>query len=230
MTEPPRFSGLEQRLGHVFTDGKLLERALTHASASSEASYERLEFLGDRVLGLIVAEMLFAAFPEDSEGMLALKYNALVRGETCAAVGETAGLSEHVVLAASEAASGGRRKTAILGGVCEAVIAALYLDAGFEAASDFIQRYWARAFAELGADMRDPKTMLQEWAQSRSRASRGAPVYRIVKRDGPDHAPHFVVEVSVAGESGVLGEGKSKREAQQAAAKALLERMARGQT
>lgn len=228
MTEPLRISGLEEALGHVFKDGKLLERALTHASASSLASYERLEFLGDRVLGLVVAEMLFGAFPDDSEGMLALKYNALVRGETCAAVAETAGLSEHVVLAASEAASGGRGKMAILGGVCEAVIAALYLDAGFETARAFILRHWAGPIAELNADMRDPKTMLQEWAQSRSRPSRGAPVYRIIKRDGPDHAPHFVVEVSVAGESAVLGEGGSKREAQQAAAKAMLERVERG--
>ena len=223
-------SGLEEKLGHVFKDRKLLERALTHASASNEGSNERLEFLGDRVLGLVVAEMLFETFPQDSEGMLALKYNALVRGETCAAAAEAAGLSEHVLLATSEAASGGRGKTAILCGTCEAVIAALYFDAGLETARAFIVRHWARQIAELGSDMRDPKTMLQEWAQSRSRASRGAPVYRIVKRDGPDHAPHFVVEVSVAGESGVLGEGRSKREAQQAAAKALLERMERGQT
>jgi ribonuclease-3 len=230
LTEPSRFSGLEEKLGHVFKDEKLLERALTHASASYEGSNERLEFLGDRVLGLVVAEMLFGTFPQDSEGMLALKYNALVRGETCAAAAEAAGLSEHLLLATSEAASGGRRKTAILCGTCEAVIAALYLDAGYETARAFILRHWARPFAELGADMRDPKTMLQEWAQSRSRASRGAPVYRIVTRDGPDHAPHFVVEVSVAGESGVLGEGRSKREAQQAAAKALLERMERSQT
>jgi ribonuclease-3 len=228
LTERARHSELERILGHVFENPQLLERSLTHASASSTASNERLEFLGDRVLGLVVAEMLFANFPEDPEGMLALKYNALVRGETCAAVAEAAGLSEHVLLAPSEAASGGRRKSAILGGACEAVIAALYLDAGFEAARAFIARHWARAFADLAADMRDPKTMLQEWAQSRSRAPRGVPVYRIVTREGPDHAPHFVVEVSVAGESAALGEGRSKREAQQAAAKAMLERLGQG--
>jgi ribonuclease-3 len=228
LTDPARLSGLEEKLGHVFENAKLLERALTHASASFEGSNERLEFLGDRVLGLVIAEMLYAAFPEDSEGLLALKFNALVRGETCAAAAEAAGLPEHLLLAASEAASGGRQKTAILCGACEAVIAALYFDAGFETARAFIARHWAGAFAELGADMRDPKTMLQEWAQSRSRTSRGTPVYRIVSREGPDHAPNFVVEVSVSGEPAARGEGRSKREAQQAAAKAMLERMERG--
>jgi ribonuclease III len=227
LTEPARLAGLEEKLGHVFADRKLLERALTHASASSKASNERLEFLGDRVLGLVVAEMLFSAYPEEPEGLLALKYNALVRGEACAAAAESVGLSEHMVLASSEAASGGRQKAAILGGTCEALIAALYLDAGFETARNFIARHWERAFAELGEDMRDPKTMLQEWAQSRSRAERGAPQYRLMRRDGPDHAPHFVVEVSVAGEGSASGEGHSKREAQQAAAKAMLDQLGR---
>lgn len=227
MTECDRLSGLEEKLGHEFGNRKLLERALTHASANARVSNERLEFLGDRVLGIVIAEMLFRAYPEDSEGLLALKYNALVRGEACAAAAEAAGLADYVTLAASEAASGGRQKTAILGGACEAVIAALYLDAGFETARQFIERHWAPLFGELGQDMRDPKTMLQEWAQSRSRAARGAPVYRLVKREGPDHAPHFVVEVSVAGEGAEIGEGGSKREAQQAAAKAMLDRLGR---
>lgn len=227
MTEPPDIAGIEQKLGHTFRDKQLLARALTHASASSRFSNERLEFLGDRVLGLVIAEMLFDRYPDDSEGMLALKYNALVRGETCAAAAEAADLPGHVLLAASEAASGGRKKIAILGGLCEAVIAALYLDAGLETAREFIQRYWANAFAQLGNDMRDPKTMLQEWAQSRKRAARGAPVYRLVSREGPDHAPRFIVEVSVAGEGSETGEGGSKQEAQQFAAKAMLARLER---
>jgi len=227
LTESARLAELEEKLGHNFADRKLLERALTHASASSRASNERLEFLGDRVLGLVIAEMLFTAYPEDSEGLLALKYNALVRGEACAAAAESIGLSEHMVLASSEAASGGRQKMAIVGGACEALIAAIYLDASFETARNFIARYWERAFAELGEDMRDPKTMLQEWAQSRSRSARGAPEYRLVRRDGPDHAPHFVVEVSVTGEGKAQGEGRSKREAQQAAAKAMLDQLGR---
>ena len=227
MTEPARLAELQEKLGHDFADRKLLERALTHASASSRASNERLEFLGDRVLGLVVAEMLFNAYPEDPEGLLALKYNALVRGEACAAAAESVGLSGHMVLASSEVANGGRQKTAILGGACEALIAALYLDAGFETARAFVARHWERAFAELGDDMRDPKTMLQEWAQSRSRVARCAPEYRLVRREGPDHAPHFVVEVCVAGEGAAQGDGRSKREAQQAAARALLDRLGR---
>ncbi len=226
MTDP-RLTELEEKLGHIFADRKLLERALTHASASSKSSNERLEFLGDRVLGLVIAELLFAAYPDDPEGLLALKYNALVCGEACAAAAESIGLSAHMVLASSEAASGGRQKMAILGGACEALIAALYLDAGFEAARKFILRHWEPAFAELGEDMRDPKTMLQEWAQSRARAARSAPEYRLVCRDGPDHAPHFVVEVIVTGEGSAQGEGRSKREAQKAAAKAMLDQLGR---
>lgn len=225
MTDPGHSSELEEKLGHVFADRKLLERALTHASANSRDSNERLEFLGDRVLGLVIAEMLFSAYPDDSEGLLALKYNALVRGEACAAAAGAADLAAHVRLAAAEDASGGRQNAAILGGACEAVIAALYLDAGYAAARHFIERYWASAIAELSHDMRDPKTMLQEWAQSRARAARGAPSYRLVARQGPDHAPHFVVEVSVAGEGTAQGEGRSKREAQQAAARAMIERL-----
>ena len=227
MTDRARLAGLEETLGHAFADRKLLERALTHASANAKASNERLEFLGDRVLGLVMAEMLFSAYPDDTEGLLALKYNALVRGEACAAAAHSAGISAHMVMASAEAASGGRQNTAILGGACEALIAALYLDGGFETARNFIARHWEPRFAELGEDMRDPKTMLQEWAQHRSRAARAAPVYRLLRREGPDHAPHFVVGVRVAGEGEALGEGRSKREAQQAAAKAMLDRLGR---
>ncbi|HEX3431422.1 MAG TPA: ribonuclease III [Rhizomicrobium sp.] len=227
MTDAANFAEIEEKLGHSFQDKQLLARALTHASASSRLSNERLEFLGDRVLGLVIAEILFNNYPHESEGLLALKYNALVRGEACAAAAEAAGLSIHVFLAASEAASGGRKKTAILGGLCEAVIAALYLDGGFAPARNFIERYWAEAFAQLGSEMRDPKTRLQEWAQSRERASQGAPIYRLVRREGPDHAPRFVVEVSVAGEGIETGEGGSKQDAQQSAATAMLARLER---
>ena len=125
------------------------------------------------------------------------------------------------MLAASEAASGGRRKSAILAGVCEAVIAALYLDGGIDVARAFIERYWAPAFATLNADMRDAKTALQEWAQARM--PRTAPSYRIVGREGPDHAPRFAVEVSIPGEGAEIGEGTSKRDAEQAAARKMLD-------
>jgi ribonuclease-3 len=216
-------SDLETRLGHAFKDRFLLTQALTHASASTVASNERLEFLGDRVLGLVIAEQLHRRFPEDPEGIMALKLNALVRSEACARAAEKIALGEFLILANSEVASGGRKKAAILAGACEAVIAALYLDGGFDVARDFILRNWEEQFAGLGRDMRDAKTALQEWAQAKKGGT--APVYKLLKREGPDHAPRFQVEASVTGHPPVTGEGSSKREAEQAAAKAMLEKL-----
>jgi ribonuclease-3 len=211
---------LQARLGHKFANPDLLHRAFTHASATTTASNERLEFLGDRVLGLVIAERLFAENASDPEGVLALKLNALVRQEACAAAFEAAGLADDLVLARAETASGGRRKAVILAGACEAVIAALYLDGGMPAAKQFIDRYWTNIIASLGGEMRDAKTTLQEWSQARKGGA--APVYKIVKREGPDHAPHFAVEVSVSGHDPQTGEGGSKREAEQDAAKKML--------
>ena len=199
----------------------MLKRALTHSSANAQASNERLEFLGDRVLGLIAAEKLHGLYPDDAEGALALKFNALVRQETCARAADAAGLADQLILAASESNSGGRRKAAILAGACEAVIAALYQDGGMDAARRFVECYWSDAFGALDREMRDSKTILQEWAQSR-RGDPTAPVYTLVSRAGPDHAPHFVVAVTVTGQSGQSGEGGSKREAEQDAARRML--------
>lgn len=215
-------TSIEARLGHTFQNKTLLERALRHSSAGSESN-ERLEFLGDRVLGLIVAERLFALFPGDPEGNLAVKFNALVRKEACARAAEAAGLPEDLILASSEARSGGRSKAVILAGACEAVVAALYLDGGMEAARGFILRYWEEMFAAMDRDMRDPKTALQEWAQSGP--VKTMPVYRIIQRQGPDHQPKFVVEVDAGGQEPVTGEGGSKREAEQNAARAMLMRL-----
>lgn len=227
MTRPAPADGaaLEERLGHVFKDRGLLVRALTHSSASTEKSNERLEFLGDRVLGLVIAEKLHALYPGDAEGALALKFNALARSEACVKAADAAGIAPHLILAASEAGSGGRRKAAILGSAIEAVIAALYLDGGIDVARGFIEKYWGDAFANLGRDMRDAKTALQEWAQARQGKTRAAPVYRVVRREGPDHAPIFAVEVNVEGEAPETGQGLSKREAEQAAARAILDRL-----
>lgn len=227
MTDGIATDALAASLGHAFRDKSLLERALTHASANTVRSNERLEFLGDRVLGLVIAEKLHRLFPDDPEGLLALKLNALVKRDSCARAATEAGLSDHVILAASEAASGGRKKSAILAGVCEAVIAALYLDGGYLVARDFVERYWEQAFAQLSTDMRDSKTALQEWAQSRTPGPRDAPVYRLVRREGPDHAPRFIVEVSITGHGSETGEGSSKRDAEQAAATAMLARIVR---
>jgi len=201
----------------------LIARALTHASADPARSNERLEFLGDRVLGLVVAEKLYALYPEDAEGALALKLNALVRQDACARAADAAGLRPHLIMAKSETGSGGRGKPAILACACEAVIAALYLDGGMDAARGFVERYWADQFASLSDDMRDAKTALQEWAQARKGG--GAPQYRLAGREGPDHSPRFKVEVSVRGVAPETGEGGSKREAEQDAAKKMLDKI-----
>lgn len=214
----------EEKIGHTFQDKALIHRALTHASADTEWSNERLEFLGDRVLGLIIAERIHALYPKDHEGALALKFNALARRETCAIAAEQADVHKYLILAPAEAQSGGRRKLAILAGACEAVLAALYLDGGMDAARHFIDIFFADAFATLNTDMRDAKTILQEWAQSREK-NRGMPVYKLVGRTGPDHAPHFTVEVAVEGCAPQEGAGGSKREAEQDAAQKLLERL-----
>ena len=206
----------------MFKDPSLLERALTHASAGGDDN-ERLEFLGDRVLGFMIAEMLIKKFPKENEGTLALKLNALVRMETCARVAEQAGVDKALIMAPSEDRAGGRRKGAILGDACEALIAALYLDGGILAARRFVTKYWAPLMTEVQGDLRDPKNALQEWAQGRKL---GTPTYRLSKREGPDHAPRFTVDVLVKGQEPVQGEGSNLRSAEQAAARNLLARLA----
>jgi ribonuclease-3 len=215
MTEP-----FSEKLGYRFHDEALLKRALTHAGADSARSNERLEFLGDRVLALVVSEELYRRYPEEDEGSLTRRVHALVRWEACARVGEEIGLWDHLVLTRSEAA-GGRARGPIIGSACEAVIAALYLDGGMEAARRFIERWWEAMFADASADIRDAKTRLQEWAQARGKDA-SAPVYTMKEQAGPDHAPRFVVQASVKGFEPVTGEGGSKRQAEQAAAAKLL--------
>jgi len=216
-------SVLEDKLGHHFADPALLKRALTHASTGSSQSNERLEFLGDRVLGLVVAEILHARHPHESEGPLTVRLHALVRAEACARAAEAAGLPGYIHLAGPSLDSP-RARAAILSDVCEAVIAALYLDGGMKAARMFIERYWTDMFADpgTGPELRDAKTRLQEWAQGRGLA---APSYRETARSGPAHAPHFIIEALVEGLSPELGEGGSKREAEQEAAAKLLARI-----
>ncbi|HUE64499.1 MAG TPA: ribonuclease III [Rhizomicrobium sp.] len=211
---------LSETLGYRFQDETLLQRALTHAGADSHRSNERLEFLGDRVLALVVAEELYRRYPEEDEGVLTRRVHALVRWEACARVGEEIGLWQHLVLTRSEAA-GGRARGPIVGSALEAVIAALYLDGGLVVARAFIARWWEPMFADPGSDTRDAKTRLQEWAQGRGRDA-GAPVYTLKEQAGPDHAPRFVVEAKVAGFPAMTGEGGSKRQAEQDAAARLL--------
>lgn len=213
---------LTVRLGHDFRDPKLLKLALTHASAAGARSNERLEFLGDRVLGLIVANELIARFPKAAEGELAIRLNALVRKETCAKVGEAVGLAPHLVLAPGERMRTGQARISLLGNACEAVIAALYLDGGLEAASRFVLKEWAEDFAASISVGTDIKSELQQWAQAREDLGRALPVYRVIDSSGPAHAPHFVVEAAVEGAGAARGEGASKREAERNAAAALL--------
>jgi ribonuclease III len=211
---------LSAKLGYDFQDEGLLDRALTHAGANFAHSNERLEFLGDRVLALVVSETLYRRYPDEDEGALTRRVHTLVRWEACARVGEEIGLWNHLVLTRADAASG-RARGPIVGSACEAVIAALYLDGGMQAARAFIERWWEPMFADPGADTRDAKTLLQEWAQGRGKNA-AAPVYTLKEQAGPDHAPRFVVQAQVAGFDPVTGEGGSKRQAEQDAASKLL--------
>ena len=216
----PALAELEARLGHVFARTDLLEQALTHvgAAVSRDMSYQRLEFLGDRVLGVVVAEMLYEAFPEAEEGELSRRLAALVRRETCTAVAEGWGIEPHIRLVAGERSA---LRRAILGDICEAVIGAMFLDGGLAAATALVRRDLSGRMKAPERPLRDPKTALQEWAQSRKLS---APLYREITRSGPDHAPRFTVAVIVEDHAEAQAQGASKRLAEQAAAAAFMTR------
>lgn len=210
-----------ERLGHTFDRPELLLRALTHPSISTPTrpDNQRLEFLGDRVLGLVMAEALLAADKGAREGQLAPRFNALVRKETCAEIAREIDLGVVLKLGRSEMLSGGRRKQAVLGDAMEAVIAAVYLDAGFNVARDVILTHWAKRIDQVDADSRDAKTLLQEWAQARGLA---LPDYTEISRSGPDHAPVFSIEVRLETGQAARAEAGNKRQAEQQAASTLL--------
>jgi ribonuclease III len=236
---------LEKAIGYTFKNRELFAHALTHASvrsgkqtagktksdkaelkrnsgsavAVSAHDNERLEFLGDRVLGLAIAELLWATYPADSEGQLAKRFNGLVRGETCAGIGRSIGLGPYLILSGSEADSGGRAKDTILADAVEALLGALFTEAGFDKAREIVRRLWLPLLDDMPEATTDPKSALQEWAQGQGLP---LPRYAEVTRQGPDHAPHFVSEVRVPGHPPARGEGPSKRIAEQAAATAML--------
>lgn len=219
-------SRLERALGHRFSDPALLRQALTHPSAvlrgrRGHGDYERLEFLGDRVLGLIVADWLLASYRDADAGHLARRFNELVRRETLADVARAAGINQEVRLADGERATGGAEKPAILADVCEALIAALFLDGGLAAADRFVRHYWADRVTGLKSAPKDPKTAIQEWAHA---AGIEPPVYRVVSVDGPDHAPEFTIEAAFA-RGCATATGPSKKEAERRAAERLLAEM-----
>ena len=216
---------LESRIGHSFADKSLLDSALTHISAlsgkSRAGSYQRLEFLGDHVLGLVVSDMLYRAFPGANEGELSRRLADLVRREACAEVARAIELGDAIKLGPSEANAGGRRRLAILADVCEALIGAVFIDGGYVAAAGLIERLWGERMRAPARPLRDPKTVLQEWAQARGLPT---PLYREVERTGPHHDPEFRVSVALPDLGPAEGVGRSKRAAEQAAAAALLAR------
>ncbi len=224
MKRKRKHSDLEKALGHRFKDTDIVTRALTHSStrgAGSRSDNERLEFLGDRVLGLAMARALIEAYPEDAEGELARRFNQLVKREACAAVARDIGLGDHLILSDSEAHSGGRAKDTILADAMEALLGAIFIDGGYDKASAVVVQLWAPSLAALPKSSVDPKSALQEWAQGR-----GLPLPRYVEtqRSGPDHAPRFISEVRITGCKPAQGTGASKRAAEQAAATAMLVR------
>jgi ribonuclease III len=221
----PDLLTLAECLHHQFAEPNLLLAAVTHPSRlglrrnSQEKTYQRLEFLGDRVLGLVIADMLWMHFPDESEGDLAKRHAGLVREETLAEVAQEIELGRFLLLSSGESDSGGRRNPTILADVCEAIIGALFRDGGLAAAGAFIERHWASRIDSRSRPPREAKTALQEWAQARGLP---LPTYLVVGRDGPPHNPSFVVEVEVQGFPPERAEGPNKRLAEKSAATALL--------
>jgi ribonuclease-3 len=222
--EKLRTAPLEKALGYKFTSRPLLKRALTHASVRSQREKsddnERLEFLGDRVLALAIAELLVEMHPEATEGELARRFNRLVRREACARVARNLPLGPVLILSASEADSGGRDKDTILADACEALLGAMFVEAGFNIARDVVRRLWMPLIDSAPRTPADPKSALQEWAQGQGLP---LPEYVEISRDGPEHAPRFTAQVRVGRHNPAEGIGASKRAAEQAAATALLQ-------
>jgi ribonuclease-3 len=219
-------AALEARIGYQFSDTMLRATAFTHVSALKAArkrgdSYQRLEFLGDHVLGLIVSDMLYRAFPKANEGELSKRLADLVRKESCADVATSLGLADDIKLGAVGAAASARLRQSVLGDICEAVIGAIFLDGGYAAAARFVERNWTERMRRPRPALRDPKTVLQEWAQGKGLPT---PVYREIERTGPHHDPQFRVAVDLQGVAAAEGIGGSKRAAEKAAASAMIAR------
>ncbi|MEZ5952775.1 MAG: ribonuclease III [Hyphomonas sp.] len=223
-----RLKAVQDAIGHKFKETGLLVRALTHPSAVGNGdavrdSNQRLEFLGDRVLNLVIAERLIERRKTESEGDLAPRLNRLVKKGACAEAVRHLKLQEFILLSDGEIASGGRERESTLGDACEAVIGAIYQDGGLSAARKFIEKGWAPQFASAPAETKDPKTLLQEWAQGHGLP---LPDYNVLSRSGPDHEPMYEIEASVSGRGAAVATGPSKREAERSAAALLLKSLA----
>jgi len=219
-------AAIEARIGHRFADPVLLTTAITHVSALKPAhkradSYQRLEFLGDRVLGLVVSDMLYRTFPDADEGELSKRLADLVRKESCAEVAKSLGLLDDIKLGQVGASASARLRRSVLGDICEAVIGAVFLDGGYAAATKFVEQNWTERMRKLRRPLRDPKTVLQEWAQSKRLPT---PVYREIERTGPHHDPQFRVAVDLPGLEPAEGVGGSKRAAEKVAASVMIAR------
>lgn len=213
-------SDLEKKIGYVFKDKALLHKALTHSSSGNPENYERLEFLGDRVLGLVIADLLYEKFPSEKEGDLAKRLASLVQGQTLAKLALQISLGDYIQLSVSERDAGGAKNEHILADVFEAVIGAMYLDGGFEPCGAFINNHWAHILYTMKKPPQHPKTALQEWLQGRGLP---LPVYEIISQSGPDHAPVFEVELRIKAMDGVKATGKSRAEAETQAAKLFMQ-------
>ena len=224
---PNALTDLTAALGLSFNDPELLVEAMTHPSVASgparkRRSYQRLEWLGDRVLGLIVADQLFRSFSDEEEGPLARRMAALASEASLAKVAREIDLGRYLIMDGGEAANRGGENAANLADACEALIGALYVDAGLEAARKFVEARWAPMIAEQGAPPKDAKSALQEWAQARGI---GLPKYQVVASDGPDHRPTFTIAVEVEGHGAAEADGSGKREAETKAAQRLLDKL-----
>lgn len=213
---------LEKEIGHSFSNKEFLIEALTHSSAGHQKNYERLEFLGDRVLGLVVAEMLFKKFPNEPEGDLAKRLAALVQGSFLATIAQKIDLGKFIIFSDSEKRAGGQQNENILADVFESVIGALYLDGGFQKCHKLIDRLWVDGFYEMKAPPQHPKTRLQEWAQAQGLP---LPVYEIIEQSGPDHMPVFDIQLSVEGYDTITAQGASRQQAEKNVAQSFINKI-----
>ena len=209
---------IEEIIGYVFKEKELLSRAITHASIESP-NYERLEFLGDRVLGLIIAEILFKKYPTEKEGELARRFSALVRGQTLSAIGKEIEIDQYILSSGKEDSSEGTENENIIADVMEALLGAMYIDGGFTPCKNMVEKYWDERFETMTHPPQDPKTELQEWAQARGK---NTPTYEMIHREGPDHAPTFTIRVTVEGLPSQDAQATNRRRAEKDAARKLL--------
>tara|TARA_B100000508_G_C11445402_1_gene271097 strand:+ start:550 stop:1242 length:693 start_codon:yes stop_codon:yes gene_type:complete len=213
------FEKIEEVIGYQFQDRNLLERALTHSSTGDEYNYQRLEFLGDRVVGLVIADALFQKFRGENEGGLAKRHTALVQGSTLAVIGQAHGLNEFIQFSDAEKDAGGHQNENIIGDVVESLLGAIYIDGGYKPAQKVILRLWGDNIETLEKAPQDPKTELQEWVQARQLP---LPAYEIISKEGPDHSPMFTIQLTVRGYDVITDQGPSRRQTEKTVARKML--------